>query len=333
MTRALPANLDEAAVSVAMCTYNGAQHLCQQLESIAAQKRRISEIVICDDGSADRLPVVVRSFTATHDIAVRFEVNDRRLGVTKNFEKAISLCTGDVIFLADQDDVWHDDKVGRMLAEFADPGVGLVFCDARVVDGSGEPLGYGLWDAAWFTAAEQRQFDSGDGLAVLLRHAVAAGCTLAFRGAHKPLLLPFPDVQNAHDIWIAVLMTAITRVRPVPEKLMDYRRHDQNTIGLKRHGLLSQLRMARWQLESNAFAATADLHDAAAARLLERSDAAGTVGAVSLLREKVRHMRQRQAMSRPLVRLLPKVFREWNAGNYRRYSYGYKSVLQDLLMR
>jgi glycosyltransferase involved in cell wall biosynthesis len=332
MTSAAPTNLDNARISVAMCTFNGAEHLDAQLKSIAGQTR-VGEIVICDDGSTDETSAIVRQFAADHSVQIRFQINDRRLGVTKNFEKAISLCNGDFIFLADQDDVWHDDKVSRMLAEFADTEVGMAFCDGQVVDDSGQSLGYGLWDAAWFTAAERQQFDSGNGLAVLLRHAVAAGCTLAFRAAHKPLLLPFPDVQNAHDIWIALLITSVAKARPVAEKLIDYRRHDQNTIGLKRHGILSQLRMAKWQLQSNAFAMTADLHDAAAARLLEQNPHAGAENAIALLKEKVRHMRQRQEMSRPLVRLLPKVFREWNAGNYRRYSYGYKSVLQDLLMR
>ena len=40
-------------VSVAMCTYNGALYIEEQLRSILAQTIPVNEIVICDDGSTD----------------------------------------------------------------------------------------------------------------------------------------------------------------------------------------------------------------------------------------------------------------------------------------
>ena len=85
-------------ISVAMCTYNGAEFLPAQLESIFAQTRTADEIVVCDDGSTDETRSLIPQNVILHE-------NEKKLGTAKNFERAIGLCTGDVIVLSDQDDV------------------------------------------------------------------------------------------------------------------------------------------------------------------------------------------------------------------------------------
>src|SRR5258706_6945784 len=97
--------------SVAMCTCNGAAYLADQLESIAAQSRLPDELVVRDDASVDDTPAVIQAFAARAPFPVRFERNADRLGSTRNFDGAIAACTGDLIALSDQDDVWHQDKV------------------------------------------------------------------------------------------------------------------------------------------------------------------------------------------------------------------------------
>jgi glycosyltransferase involved in cell wall biosynthesis len=93
-------------LSVAMCTYNGAQYIEKQLLSILNQELPINEIVICDDGSNDDTLEKVENIAANYqDVAWKILQNAPQLGVTKNFEKAITLCTGDIIFLSDQDDI------------------------------------------------------------------------------------------------------------------------------------------------------------------------------------------------------------------------------------
>ncbi|MCA1556539.1 MAG: glycosyltransferase, partial [Acidobacteria bacterium] len=83
--------------SIALCTYNGARYLPAQLDSIAAQTLLPDELVICDDCSTDETRDVITSFAARAPFAVRLYVNEVNLGSTKNFEQAISLCTGDII--------------------------------------------------------------------------------------------------------------------------------------------------------------------------------------------------------------------------------------------
>src|SRR3712207_5989304 len=99
------------SLSVALCTYDGARYLPEQLESLARQRRLPDELVVCDDGSADDTVDVVRRFADRAPFAVRLSLNPQNLGFVKNFEQAIRLCRGDLIALADQDDVWHPQKL------------------------------------------------------------------------------------------------------------------------------------------------------------------------------------------------------------------------------
>jgi glycosyltransferase involved in cell wall biosynthesis len=101
-----------------MCTYNGSRHLKSQLDSISAQTRLPSELVICDDASSDDTVPIIEQFAASVPFRVRLDVNAQNLGSTKNFEKAIQKCKGDLIALSDQDDVWLPRKLEVLEAEF-----------------------------------------------------------------------------------------------------------------------------------------------------------------------------------------------------------------------
>ncbi len=98
--------------SVAMCTYNGESYLDEQLQSILEQTEPIDEIVICDDGSIDKTLSIIEKFIKA-GTPIRLILNQKNLGYTRNFEKAICLCSGDIIFLADQDDIWMPEKVKK----------------------------------------------------------------------------------------------------------------------------------------------------------------------------------------------------------------------------
>lgn len=100
-------------ISVAVCTYNGSRFLPEQLTSIAAQTRLPDEMVVCDDGATDATAEIIEKFARTAPFLVRFIRNSQNLGSTKNFENAIGLCTGDLIALSDQDDIWMREKLGR----------------------------------------------------------------------------------------------------------------------------------------------------------------------------------------------------------------------------
>ena len=177
-------------VSIALATYNGSAFVAEHLDSLARQTRLPDELIVCDDCSADDTVEQVERFAGRAPFSVRIERNPANLTSTPNFEKALGLCTGDVIFFADQDDVWRPNKIAALTDVLAaDPAIGLVFSNGRVVDAELEPLGHDLWTALGFGHAERRRLRSGRAAAVFARHVVAAGTTAAFRSAYRELYL------------------------------------------------------------------------------------------------------------------------------------------------
>src|SRR5687768_2514416 len=101
-------------ISVALCTYNGAKFIAEQLESICKQTTPPNEIVICDDGSTDDTIACIDRVKKNHPaIDWKIKRNTANLGYVKNFEQAVLLTTGDIVFLSDQDDVWLPEKVQK----------------------------------------------------------------------------------------------------------------------------------------------------------------------------------------------------------------------------
>ena len=92
-------------ISIALATYNGERYIEKQLDSIAQQTRLPNELIIFDDASNDTTADIIRNFSQNVPFLVRLDINQERLGSTRNFEKAIRVCNSDIIFLCDQDDV------------------------------------------------------------------------------------------------------------------------------------------------------------------------------------------------------------------------------------
>jgi glycosyltransferase involved in cell wall biosynthesis len=214
-------------LSIALATYNGAVYLREQLESIAAQTRTPYELVISDDQSADDTLRLIEEFAATAGFPVRLLVNESNLGIAKNFEKAISLCRGDVIVLSDQDDVWHSDKLESVERIFeAKPELSLVFSNAEIVDETLRPFGGTLFDWVHFDGQKQRLVKSGRALDLQLRENLVLGATMAFRANLKELVLPISgDGPLVHDGWIVLLIAAVGEIDFINRPLLKYRQH------------------------------------------------------------------------------------------------------------
>lgn len=225
-------------LSIAMCTYNGEKYLQEQLESIAWQTRLPDELVVCDDGSIDNTVEILNAFATIAPFPVHIFVNDINLGSTKNFEKAISLCKGDIIALSDQDDVWYADKLMCIERVFLDSAeVGLVFTDADVVDDKLNAIGYSLWQAINFNKRKQKKVLDGKALELLIKGNFVTGATMAFRSKYKDIILPIPDDLLlrvwVHDGWISFLIAAVGSITLIPKSLIKYRQHSNNQVGLR----------------------------------------------------------------------------------------------------
>lgn len=316
-------------VSVALCTYNGAPYLGEQFESIASQSLLPHEVVVCDDGSTDASLEILRKFEERVPFRVRMYRNSKKLGPTKNFEKAIGLCNGSIIALADQDDVWLPSKLEQLVRVLQrDTEAGYAFSNALVVDEKLHPLGYTMWQTVSFTKRQRSTFKEGEQMEVLLRHTVVTGATMAFRSSLRELVLPIPETW-VHDAWISLIATAAGRNGiPVEEPLVLYRQHPGQAIGGRKISLPEQLRRSVAAGTSSYAREIAKFHQALV-RLSERSFSRGEASA--LIEAKIGHLLTRQSLHDvPVRERLSIVSREMRTGRYRRLSNGWRSAIKDL---
>lgn len=321
-------------ISVAMSTYNGARYLREQLDSIAAQTRLPDELIICDDASHDETVAIIKAFAVTSPFPVHFEVNSNNLGSTRSFEKAIVLCSGDVIALCDQDDVWLAGKLARFEEEFSRaPEAGLVFSDAEVVAEDLKPLGQSLWEKLNLGTRERERLRQGTGFDSLLQGATVTGATAAFRTSFRQLVLPFPrDLPLIHDAWIALLIAAVAELVPLPERLLKYRQHSGQQVGaLKRQGPETLDTVPKALKRENPYAAMLAVAQAAQQRLVEHQKEFESRAAVAALTARIIHLAARAELPERKLPRLPHVLRELLTGRYHRYSRGFSSAAKDLV--
>lgn len=314
-----------------MCTCDGGRYLREQLESIALQHRLPDELVVCDDCSTDDTVAIVREFAARAPFSVRWQINERRLGSSANFAKAIALCQGDWILLADQDDAWLPQKTTRIWEEASDrPEVSLWFSDAVMVDPQRQPLGYRLWDAISLTRRERFLAEHGQLFDVLLRRNVVSGLTIAFRAEHREILLPIP-AGWVHDGWIALLLAAVAPCAAIAEPLVEYRQHPNQQIGEAKRSLYQQYLRAKQRGETDILG-VADNYRAARERLHLFRTRLQSPTLLDTLDTKVEHLRARIEARMGRHRRWSLILDQLLRGNYGRFSYGWKSVARDLFV-
>ncbi len=219
------------SISIAMAVYNGERFIREQLDSFTGQTRLPDELVVSDNASTDRTVEVVREFAARAPFPVRLYINERNLGVTKNFERAISECTGDMIFLSDCDDVWYPVKVAAMERAMTEwPGAAVALCDADVADEEMGLSGHRLWEEYRFAPSPRLQRKMAAGR-TFKRSVPTPGICMAFRAALKSVILPLPNGDlfqtRGHDVFIAwtLVYSGMGGIICINRPLLAYRQH------------------------------------------------------------------------------------------------------------
>ncbi len=333
--------MKQLRISVAMCTYNGARYLPEQLRSFLEQRRPPDEIVICDDGSSDETVELLEEFARSAPFAVHLHRNPVNLGYSRNFRKAVALCSGDLIALSDQDDVWYAQKLLRLEEEFlAHPDAGGVFSDGDLIDTSSRPLPGTLWGSFMFGPEDQRRVAGGDAVAVLLRRNVVTGMAFAFRSNWRPLPERMPD-HWPHDFWLALMLAAEGRLLSCPERLVAYRVHEQQQIGvpitrpekiayLRGRGIGAYLDLSR---QRNLAEYSKDALQFESLLVQAQQDPVlGAAWWLPMAREKAEHMRRvASQLEMGRVRRWPSALLHWRS--YRRYApTGLAALVRDLLL-
>lgn len=202
-------------VSIAIATYNGETYLEEQLNSFLTQTRQPDEVVISDDCSTDGTLEIIRAFAAKASFDVVYSSNEKNLGFVESFNEALRRCTGDLVFLSDQDDVWFPEKIATM-TELAKktPHAMVLMNDAVLTDANLRGAGITRLD----------QLASLD----LKASSFTTGCCIMIRRRFLDLVLPIPTESWTHDIWIVTLADMLDCRIIYRKPLQSYRRHDGN---------------------------------------------------------------------------------------------------------
>jgi len=216
--------MQQKLVSIALTTYNGARFLRQQLDSIYHQTYKPLEVIAVDDVSSDETLKILDEYHRTHGL--RTVLNIDRLGFVKNFAKVLSLCSGDFIALADQDDVWLPQKIETLVASIGNSS--LICTDVSLIDENGTVFVESLQRKLHIPIpSENNQFFT---LAFL---DYVRGCTCLFQHELLSKALPIPDTAMSHDWWLGMWATRLHGIRYLPEPLTFYRQQSMNTQGVQ----------------------------------------------------------------------------------------------------
>ena len=224
-------------ISVAFIVYNGSQYLRTQLDSILAQTHKVDEIIICDDSSYDNTQKILEEYKNKLPNLFFNNYNTENIGPTKNIEKAIQACTGELILLADQDDYWEPNKVHTIVKWFEqNPTMNGVFTNGSLMNSKGDlDNKYALWDIMSFpykTIKSKNELNSNLKLYINTVENAVTGATLAIRNNLPFLKQPFPIIKNlVHDRWLAINLAETNSLGILEEKLIRYRIHSRQAIG------------------------------------------------------------------------------------------------------
>lgn len=218
--------------SVALCSYNGGKYIAEQLDSILQQTVPVDEIVVCDDGSSDGTRGILEGYRNRHPGIFSLHYNDENLGYIKNFEKAINLCTGDLIFLSDQDDIWLPEKVARVKqAAKANPDKKVFAHRIDVLLENG-----GFFKGAFWNRPDFDVSWNNDQLLefLIFKGNIFPGMSMALTSEAKDKYLPFQKIHRlvSHDYELALKAAAVNGFLIIDEVLTHYRKHDNQTIGV-----------------------------------------------------------------------------------------------------
>lgn len=320
-------------ISIAMATYNGARYLKEQLDSFLWQTHPPDELVVTDDGSSDETLTILEKFAIKAPFKVTVFKNEVRLGYAQNFAKALSLCSGDLIFLSDQDDIWFKEKI-EVIARYAReyPDKFLLMNDAELALADGTPLGLTMLGQTLSLGLGRDEFTTG--------------CCMAIRRPFLRAVLPVPSEERAHDTWINSLALKLDAKLVVSCVLQYYRRHGANTSSWIASRTVRQdlvdLILFYSSKDPRPFALERLAH---LSRIERRLNAVSTVfDEVGVLKDRLplaieRVAEERDAVMRRIEILdKPRWRRWWCAssflfhGHYRHFS-GWKSWIKDMVRR
>ena len=204
-------------VSIALCTYNSGRFLTTLLESLLQQSYKNIEIICCDDKSTDDTVKTLEQFKAQHPGIFTIYKNDENLGYIKNFEKCLSLCNGELIAIADHDDVWKPHKITTLVNAIGNAM--MVYSDSAYINDTNNDTGKKISDIF-------RLHDCPNPDAFIFYDFIW-GHSILLKKELLEYALPIPD-KMPYDTWLAYTAASISHIYYVDEPLTNWRQHQDS---------------------------------------------------------------------------------------------------------
>lgn len=230
-------------ISVAMTSYNGEKYILEQLNSLLIQTKSIHEVVIVDDCSSDNTVNIIEKFIKEHALQKTWQLykSEKNQGFIETFNKSISLTSGDIIFLADQDDVWEKNKVQKMSELMSEPKILSLNSSFQKINQEGHSIknykdnivgtNYGLVN---------KKIKINDSIIIpikdVINYNISPGCTMAFKKEVKEIFVEknICSIEMPHDWKINIIAAYLNGLYFFNCQTIKYRLHENNTIGLNR---------------------------------------------------------------------------------------------------
>ena len=212
-------------ISVAMAVYNGETYLPEQLDSILSQLEPGDEIVVSYDKSKDGTWALLQDY-ATRYPQIKVLENPHP-GINGNFNNAIAGCTGDYVFICDQDDRWAENKRAAVVETFQKTGADMVIHNGVHIDGEGKTI-----SEPFFTL-----FRIGNGKLKNILKPRYSGCCTAFTKEMAAKIMPMPMVLDAYDHWIGTIGEFMGTIAYDDRILLYHRLHGGNVTPVSTRSL------------------------------------------------------------------------------------------------
>ncbi|MCD8199873.1 MAG: glycosyltransferase [Coriobacteriaceae bacterium] len=240
-------------IRVLMTTYNGEKTVVDQVESILAQQDVEVALLIADDCSSDATRSILERLAAEHD-NIELIFNESNKGCSKNFMDLIYACDVDdcdFVALADQDDVWHPDKLAAAVSclDAKSDRPELYYAGIDNVGAQGNSLGNEY--APYRVCADNYA-------SLLLVQNWCLGCTTLMNGALVRRLQEHPvyDFARMYDAWIhmVALYTGGRVVCDLEHAHVDRLISEDNLVGVmneRRSPVYLARKATSWALEGD----------------------------------------------------------------------------------
>ena len=228
-------------ISVVLTTYNGSDYIIEFLDSLRSQTRVPDEVWIADDCSTDNTFEIVKHYIEEHDLdGWTIYVNDYNLGWQQNFKEVISRATGDYVFLADQDDVWHNDKIQRFLNCFETSSAWLVISDFRIIGNGKSKKSVSMPKIDYVLENNNKKMLFPKNIEAVLR----PGCVMAFNTKLRDIYLQLWTENQPHDALLWIIASITNNIYYIEFQSIDFRRTDNNASGSIAH----DIRFKKWSI-------------------------------------------------------------------------------------